>query len=136
MRLCPRCAVRPSRKAVGGTKIAYCRECYTETRAMNSAVQHRAKHARRVRARLAAGPRPCSKCGVNPPRYPPPRQGGTVPLCEACFLGRTEDRNSDKTRWPSSARSYDDLPAAEIERRFQAALKQIRSRAWTLDSAS
>jgi hypothetical protein len=92
----------------------------------------------------------CPKCQQAPPRRPWAGRG-RVAECVACWrLNRqahskaVSRRRSIRLaqarargplivlpREPVCRAHNDDLTAAEIERRYQIALKQIRSRAWT-----
>lgn len=92
----------------------------------------------------------CPKCGLRPSRRPLVYRG-KIPHCLPCVIEATRERNArtnarrsrggpkDVLRpppgevregRPPSRYGYDDLPAAEIERRFAAALKQIKARPW------
>ena len=80
----------------------------------------------------------CSRCGVNPPRYPVRRTMGRVPICAMCLRERNQAkylrRVSRATGRPVPVMADPgygeaDISDAEIERRYQAALSQIRRRA-------
>jgi hypothetical protein len=55
-------------------------------------------------------------------------------MCRPCYLEAS--RRQYKLRIGRIERAHaDDIPAAEIERRFALALSQIRRRAWTLPTS-
>jgi cytochrome c553 len=122
-RVCPKCLVNPPRHQVLGSKVAMCVACWKVSEAAHQRATLAARLVRRVAAKALIVP-VCPTCGVNPPRYPPVRLSA-IPACEACH----------EAKW---ARKYqavkarvNDISAAEIERRFQLALKQTRQRTWT-----
>lgn len=120
--VCPKCQAAPCRRQVGRRTL--CVGCWQATRH----AKWRATSAHRSQLRLAArGVKPfiCPRCQQDPPRMRPRSVMGRVPLCQRCFDARWAHEYAQR-----AARS-DDIPAAEIERRFQVALQQIRSRTWT-----
>lgn len=67
----------------------------------------------------------CPRCERRPPRHIPTHHG-RVPLCAVCLSATWQ------AKWRRRvARGDHDIPAAEIERRFQHALAQIRRQRWT-----
>jgi ribosomal protein S26 len=122
-RMCPRCHTEPSRRQIG-MRPAYCEAC----RIIARQEQVRATTERRKRERAALRPpqppkRMCPRCGLNPPRYWVPRHVAQLPMCLSCYTA------SRQLMYQRQALHCDDLPPAEIERRFTAALAQIRRRA-------
>lgn len=83
----------------------------------------------------------CPRCELHPPRRLQGARTGRPSLCAACFHAaqlthcRTYNARRKAANLAQRVRVLDDLPAAEIDRRFALALALIRRRTWTSDSS-
>ena len=117
-RACPRCQMAPPRRPWNGfSRVALCVGCWKLERQHQHTKTTARRKALRAAARAALPPPMCPVCGVNPPRRQLAR-AGKVPHCQACYGERMARKYRSKGK--------SDITAAEIERRYQAAMQQIR----------
>ena len=133
MSLCPKCGVREGRPQVYRGTPTHCEPCLRAANVARHArrsrperVQRQAERQQRAAEAAALGRTLCPRCGVRPSRLRVVYRG-RVSYCEPCV--REAKRARDTSRRALEYRAYpDDLPAHEIDRLFEAALREIRAR--------
>lgn len=117
---CPTCNERPPRRPWSGFgRVSYCQPCWLAVRKSHEGATVKRRKAERAADRASRPAPMCSRCNVNPPRYFEGRPG-KVPLCGECHHSRWS------RKYRKALQNTSDLTAAQIDRAFDVALREIR----------